>query len=285
MLQIPQHVIEMLSAKGKGYVEAAMKIAEGHKLVEEGTLEMAALDGKQINAGGADVLATVRDLARPKVIDESVRAVLRGGDKTTRELAKGSSRITKRPTVLNKTPTPAATDNRMFGAQAPRCKMALEAIQNDAWLTTSRVAKEVLGKYATAVKVCALLEKAGMIKLVEKANNPRHTGPMACRAFEYWEADPKARIDVVNMHVAGVPVKDPVVLYPAIEAAIKAAQGWASKRVLRGTTGLSPGPLNRVLKAMKKDGLIRTVWKKHNPAHKQPSFGRNALYWEMVGGA
>lgn len=281
-MQIPQNVIDMLSAKGKGYVEAAMKIAHGQKLVEEGTIEIAALDGKKlaegknVNAGGIDVLAVVRDLAKPKVASDT-------------DALAPKSRINKRQTLLNKTMRrPAATpaNDAMFGKQAPRCKMVLEAIQKDPWMNTTRITKEVLGNHATSAEVCAMLEKAGMIKLVDKANNPAHTGAIFHRAFEYWEADPEARIDVVNMHVARMTVRNPATLYPAIEAAIKSAKGWASKHMLKASTGLSDEPLNRVLKAMVKKGLIKAVWKKHNPAHKHPkNFERLALYWEMVGGA
>jgi hypothetical protein len=91
-MQIPQNIINMLSAKGKGYVEAAMKIAEGQRLVSEGTLEMAHLDGKKLNAkkhmnaGGANVLAGVRDLARPKMTPEYLKSFLKKSNLSSREL-------------------------------------------------------------------------------------------------------------------------------------------------------------------------------------------------------
>ena len=98
-MQIPQNIVNMLSAKGKGYVEAAMKIAQGQKLVQEGTIEMAALDGRKLNnnfnAGGIDVMSTVRGLARPKVAPESIRAILKDGEKSTRELATALGRTIK----------------------------------------------------------------------------------------------------------------------------------------------------------------------------------------------
>lgn len=328
-MQIPQNVIALLSAKGKGYIEAVIKLTEGQRMVEEATIEIAALDGKKLKgskgpthmqAGGIIVTDSVRDLAKPKItpeylktflkdgplssrelaakagcINETARRVLAAandpqiqrlgnGNKTLWSLAPSTGRINKKAKVANKTARrakPKSDDG--FNGQAPRCKMALEAIQNDAWMSTSRVAKEVLGNHATGVEVLGLLEKAGMIWKTKKAGNPAHTGQAHLREMEYWEADPKAKIEVVNMHVARMPVKDPTLLYPAIEAAIKAADGWASKRFLEAHTKLSGGPLNRVLKAMKKDGQIKTVKKKHNPAHKQPkNYEREALYWELA---
>lgn len=92
-MQIPQNIINTLSAKGKGYVEAAMKIAEGQRLMNEGTLEMAHLDGRKLkakehmNAGGANVLANVKDLARPKMTPEYLKAFLKKGPLSSRELA------------------------------------------------------------------------------------------------------------------------------------------------------------------------------------------------------
>jgi hypothetical protein len=320
-MQIPQNVINMLSAKGKGYVEAAMKIAEGQRLMNEGTIEIAALDGKKkiLKAGGVDMLSSVRDLAKPKITPEYLKTFLRAGPLSARDLAAkagcahetarrtlveaedpelqrigtgnktawtlspASSRITKKTKVANKT-TRRKKEPGDFGTQTPRCKMVLEAVQKDPWMTTTRIAKEVLGYHGAASTCCKLLEKAGMIWKVEKANNPAHTGQSVHRTLEYWEADPKAKIEVANMHVPRMQVKDPTTLYPAIEAAIRAANGWASKRFLENHTKLSGGPLNRVIKAMKKDGHIESVWKKHNPSHKQPkNFEREALYWELTG--
>jgi len=105
-MQIPQNVINMLSAKGKGYVEAALKIAQGQKLIEEGTLEIAALDGKQLktkahlHAGGVDVMATVRDLTKPKDMAAVIRAQLQDGPKSTVALAAAIGRSVKRTRVL-----------------------------------------------------------------------------------------------------------------------------------------------------------------------------------------
>jgi predicted HTH transcriptional regulator len=92
-MQIPQNIISTLSAKGKGYVEAAMKIAEGLRLQNEGRLEMAHLDGKKIStkermhAGGVDVMSGVRDLAKPKMTPAYLKAFLKAGPLSSRELA------------------------------------------------------------------------------------------------------------------------------------------------------------------------------------------------------
>lgn len=88
-MQIPQNIISMLSAKGKGYVEAALKIAEGQRLMHEGTQEIAALDGKKkiAKGGGIDVLPGVRDLARPKVTLDTLKALLKKGPRGTRDMA------------------------------------------------------------------------------------------------------------------------------------------------------------------------------------------------------
>lgn len=88
-MQIPQNIISMLSAKGKGYVEAALKIAEGQRLIDEGTREIAALDGKKLRqkAGGIDVLPSVRDLAKHKVTPDDMKALLKKGPLNTKVMA------------------------------------------------------------------------------------------------------------------------------------------------------------------------------------------------------
>lgn len=147
-MQIPQNV--NLSAKGKGYYEAVSKLIEGQRMVHEAELELATLDGKKINskkekifqnAGGKIVTDGVRDLAKPKItpdylkaflresgkpmssrdladkagcINETVRRVLAAandpevrrvgsGNKTLWTLAPATSRINKKPKVANKT--------------------------------------------------------------------------------------------------------------------------------------------------------------------------------------
>lgn len=101
-MQIPQNVISMLSAKGKGYVEAALKLAEGQKMIDEATVEIAALDGKKLgkklNAGGAIVTPAVRALAKAKPTAERFKAALKSGPLSTGEIAKrcGSSPHTVR---------------------------------------------------------------------------------------------------------------------------------------------------------------------------------------------
>lgn len=95
-MQIPQNIMNTLSAKGKGYVEATLKLAEGHRLIAEATIEMAHLDGKKINPhsrklnknGGEIVTSQVRDLAKPKVTAEYLKAFLKETPRKTTELAK-----------------------------------------------------------------------------------------------------------------------------------------------------------------------------------------------------
>lgn len=95
-MQIPQNIVSKLSAKGKGYVEAAMKLAEGYRLVEEATLEIAALDGKKLNSkrepvfqtgGGSIVTPMVRELGRPKITPDFLKSFLKHGPLSTREIA------------------------------------------------------------------------------------------------------------------------------------------------------------------------------------------------------
>lgn len=88
-MQIPQNIINMLSAKGKGYVEAALKIAEGQRLMHEGTHEIAALDGKKkiAKGGGIDVLSGVRDLAKRPVTLDNMKALLKKGPLNTKGIA------------------------------------------------------------------------------------------------------------------------------------------------------------------------------------------------------
>jgi hypothetical protein len=197
------------------------------------------------------------------------------------------TRIVRKATIANKTSRKSPSKNKTspgdFGIEAPRCKMVLEAVQKNPWLNTSRIAKEVLGNHATAVEICDLLEKAGMIWKVEKANNPAHKGHGYDRTLTYWEADPKAKIEVVNMHVPRAIVRDVEAYFPAIEAAIRAGDGWTNKLHLKAHTGISEGPLDRILDAMKKQKRVKTVTKKHNPKHVLPkNYEKAHEYWELV---
>jgi len=63
---IPDHILNALSAKGRGYVKAALKIAEGQRLVAEGEAEMRHLDD-----GVVGVVARKSNAKRVKVKTKS----------------------------------------------------------------------------------------------------------------------------------------------------------------------------------------------------------------------
>lgn len=319
-------IMDGLSVKGRGYLEAALKIAEGTRLVDEGHAEMAHLDGKSgergkhATAGGrrvdesslvartpkapakkAPAKKTIAAHAalRPKTnrsrrtVDEIRRDVERllardpemGTEQVVRAVGGNSERTRKIAASAKRgdAATRVAPAAGGFGVLAPRCRRALEAIQADPWYNTSRVGKELFGDFAAGPPICKLLADAGMIWKVTRSGNPAHTGQSSSKSYEYWAADPNAKIDVTNVHVPRSPVKDPSAYFSTVDAAIKAAGGWASKQFLKNHLKLSPGPLNRVLSAMKKAGRVKVAWKKHNPAHKQPkNFERMQLYWETT---
>jgi len=66
-MQKLENLIGNISVRGRGYYEAVMKIAEGQKLIEAGTLELAQLDGRAPGArrrslsgdGGVEVTRSV----------------------------------------------------------------------------------------------------------------------------------------------------------------------------------------------------------------------------------
>lgn len=166
MLQIPQYVIEMLSAKGKGYVEAAMKIAEGHKLVEEGTLEIAALDGKAMKAGGVDVTAVVKDLASPKT------------------KAKAKNKI-----KANMPQIPRSIRGKYIKDVTPFFPVVKSVIKSaDGWATLGMIQKAIKLSKKPCKRVLAAMQKDGLVKIVEKAHNPSHADKRAHNStFAYWE--------------------------------------------------------------------------------------------------
>lgn len=54
-ITITSDLLETVSVKGRGYLEAALKIIEGTRLIKEGEGEMAHLDGKSRSAGGRQI--------------------------------------------------------------------------------------------------------------------------------------------------------------------------------------------------------------------------------------
>lgn len=308
-----------ISVRGRGYLEAFAKILEGQRLIDAGTLELRQLDGsggKSLSGeGGVDVTDTVMRLSKPIDVgalkdylkdgplasgelaarigcnpDTVRRALLEDGEvqrigvgsQSKWELREGSATKRVPPKTIAPKVVRRPKKDPNFGVEAPRCKLVLEAVQKDPWFTTHRLTKEILRNHKTVVRVCDLLQKAGMLWKVEKTHNPAHTGMAHVRSQFYWTADPDAKIDVVNMHVPRAQVRNPEDFFPAVEEAIKAGNGWAGKKFIEKYTGLSFGPLRRVLEAMERDKLVKTVEKKNNPNHREPkNFNRMNTYWEL----
>jgi len=71
--------------------------------------------------------------------------------------------------------------------------------------------------------------------------------------------------------------------FDEIKKIIRAANGWASQRHIGDAASISVQPVRRVLKAMKRKGLIRMVRKSNNPSHADLR-AKNCehSYWELV---
>jgi DNA-binding Lrp family transcriptional regulator len=243
------------------------------KLLEKGPLSTTEI-AKAAGCSDSHVRVAFRDDRRVGRIGagNQINWTLTGnGEKST--LRRKSSK-----TVAHRTASRASGDVD-FGDDALHCKMILEAIQADEWMTITRINHEVLTNQPRVVRVLKRLEHAGMISTVKKTGNPAlpHN-----RTGTYYQATPGAKVETTATHAPGCHV-DVEAQFDTVTAGIKNANGWANNRVLEAATNLSGEPLRRVLKAMKKQKRIKQVWKKHNPAHKQPkNFEREAQYWEIA---
>lgn len=231
-MQIPQNVINMLSAKGKGYVEAALKIAEGQRLLDEGTNEIATLDGKRIlKGGGVDVLPIVRDLARRSVSPEYLKTLLARGPLNSREIA------------------------TQAGCSAKHAHSVLTSMTGvHVTGTGNRVKWEIT---PAASRITKRPKVANRTLRASKGRKPRDWKPANTIKAE-------DRFDDVKRAIVG-------------------GKTWASKRVISRVTGISRLPLDRILAAMVRGGILVTKVKKHNPSHKQPkNYERAMTYWELA---
>lgn len=94
-MQISQNVVETLSAQGKGYMEAVLKLTEGQRLIGEAMDELAHLDGntkgRRLQSPGGKIITPPKTAKRSPISREDATDkmfhLLKKGPLSTAELA------------------------------------------------------------------------------------------------------------------------------------------------------------------------------------------------------